>query len=71
MRAHDYTTLFKTDHMLKDVEFCLQEAKSAGVPFPSASHVRDLLAAAVAAGHGDADFAALLAVVEERAGRRV
>lgn len=71
MRAHDYTTLFKTDHMLKDVEFCLQEAESANVPFPSAVHVRDLLAAAAARGLGDADFAALLEVVEERAGRRV
>lgn len=71
MRAHDYTTLFKTDHMLKDVEFCLEEAKSAGVPFPSAAHARDLLAAAAARGLGEADFAALLEVVEERAGRRV
>lgn len=71
MRAHDYTTLFKTDHMLKDVEFCLAEATSAGVPFPSADHARDLLAAATARGLGDADFAALLEVVEDRAKRRV
>lgn len=71
MRAHDNTTLFKTDHMLKDVEFCLEEAQSAGVPFPSAAHARDLLAAAAARGLGEADFAALLEVVEERAGRRV
>lgn len=71
MRAHDYTTLFKTDHMLKDVGFCLEEAASAGVPFPSAAHAGELLAAATARGFGEADFAALLEVVEERAGRRV
>ena len=34
MREHDYTTLFKTAHMLKDVRLCLEEAQSAGVPFP-------------------------------------
>lgn len=71
MRAHDYTTLFKTDHMLKDVGYCLEEAESAGVPFPSAGHARDLLAAAAARGLGNADFAALLEVVEDRANRRV
>src|SRR5690349_1630902 len=26
MRAHDYTTLFKTEHMLKDLRLCLDEA---------------------------------------------
>lgn len=71
MRAHDYATLFKLDHMLKDVRFCLDEAQTAGVPFPSAEHVRDLLAGAAAEGFGDADFAALLETVESRAARRV
>ncbi len=27
MREHDYTTLFKTAHMLKDVRLCLEEAQ--------------------------------------------
>src|ERR1019366_3191331 len=45
MREHDYTTLFKTEHMLKDVRLCLEEAQAAGVPFPSAAHARDLLTA--------------------------
>ena len=26
MREHDYTTLFKLEHMLKDVRLCLEEA---------------------------------------------
>ena len=45
MREHDYTTLFKTAHMLKDVRLCLEEAESAGVPFPAAAHARDVLTA--------------------------
>src|SRR5208283_411708 len=45
MREHDYAPLFKTAHMLKDVRLCLEESQTAGVPFPSAAHARDLLIA--------------------------
>ena len=31
MRSHDYTTLFKLEHMLKDLRLCLEEAEAAGV----------------------------------------
>ena len=48
MRNHDYTTLFKTEHMLKDVRLCLEEALDANVPFPAAAQAADALAAAVA-----------------------
>ena len=34
MREHDYTTLFKTAHMLKDVRLCLEEAAAGGRPLP-------------------------------------
>ncbi len=71
MREHDYTTLFKTDHMLKDVRLCLEEAQSAGVPFPSAAHARDLLTATVGRGHGEEDYAAIVEAVEGLAGRRL
>jgi 3-hydroxyisobutyrate dehydrogenase-like beta-hydroxyacid dehydrogenase len=37
MREHDYTTLFKLEHMLKDVRHCLEEGQAAGVPFPAAA----------------------------------
>ena len=37
MREHDYTTLFKLEHMLKDVRLCLEEGQAAGVPFPVAA----------------------------------
>ena len=71
MRAHDYTTLFKTEHMLKDVRLCLEEAQSADVPFPAASAACDALSAAVARGHGADDFAALLEAYEGFANRRL
>jgi len=71
MREHDYTTLFKTAHMLKDVRLCLQEAESAGVPFSAAAHARDLLAATMGRGYGEQDYAALIEAVEGLAGRRL
>jgi 3-hydroxyisobutyrate dehydrogenase-like beta-hydroxyacid dehydrogenase len=71
MREHDYTTLFKTDHMLKDVRLCLEEAQAAGLPFPSASHARDVLAATAGRGRGDEDYAAIVEAVEGFAGRRL
>jgi len=71
MRAHDYSPLFKTAHMLKDVRLCLQEAESAGVPFPAASHARDVLAATIARGHSEQDYAAMIEAAEGFAGRRV
>jgi 3-hydroxyisobutyrate dehydrogenase-like beta-hydroxyacid dehydrogenase len=69
MLAHDYTTLFKTEHMLKDVRLALEEGQAAGVPFPAAAATREMLTAAMGRGHGDDDFIALLEVVEGLAGR--
>jgi 3-hydroxyisobutyrate dehydrogenase-like beta-hydroxyacid dehydrogenase len=85
MTNHDYTTLFeigpsgreevrpffRTDHMLKDVRLCLEEAQAAGVPFPFAALSRDLLAAASGRGLGEADFSALVEVLEGAAGFRL
>jgi len=71
MRAHDYTTLFKTDHMLKDVRLCLEEAQAAGVPFPSAGHARDVLIATAGRGLGDQDYAAIIEAIEGFAGQRL
>lgn len=71
MRAHDYTPLFKTAHMLKDVRLCLEEAQAAGVPFPAAAHARDLLTATVGRGYAAEDYAALIEAAEGLAGRRL
>jgi 3-hydroxyisobutyrate dehydrogenase-like beta-hydroxyacid dehydrogenase len=71
MREHDFTTLFKTAHMLKDVRLCLEEAQGAGMPFPGASHARDVLSATIGRGHADDDYASLIEAVEGLAGRRL
>jgi 3-hydroxyisobutyrate dehydrogenase-like beta-hydroxyacid dehydrogenase len=71
MRTHDYATLFKLEHMLKDVRLCLEEGQAAGVPFPAAAHTREMLTAAMGRGLGDADFAAIVEVLEALAGIRL
>jgi 3-hydroxyisobutyrate dehydrogenase len=71
MREHEFATMFKTAHMLKDVRLCLEEAQKAGVPFPSAGHARDVLAATMGRGHADDDYAAMIEAVEGFAGRRL
>jgi len=71
MREHDYTTLFKLEHMLKDVRLCLEEGQAAGVPFPAAAAVREALTAGMGRGLADADFAALVEAVEGFADKRL
>lgn len=71
MRRHDYTTLFKLDHMLKDIRLCLEEGQADGAPFPFAALTREILTAASGRGLGDADFAALIEVLEADAGTRL
>jgi 3-hydroxyisobutyrate dehydrogenase-like beta-hydroxyacid dehydrogenase len=71
MRGHDFSTLFKTEHMLKDVRLCLDEAQAAGVPFAAAAHAHDLLVAAMARDRGDADYAAVIEAVESLAGQKL
>jgi 3-hydroxyisobutyrate dehydrogenase-like beta-hydroxyacid dehydrogenase len=71
MRAHDYTTLFKLEHMLKDVRLCLEEGQRLGVPFPSAAHAREILSAGMGRGLADADFAAMIEPLEGAAGERL
>jgi 3-hydroxyisobutyrate dehydrogenase-like beta-hydroxyacid dehydrogenase len=50
MLAHDFSPLFRLEHMLKDVGICLSESEAAGVPFPAADAARDLYAAAMERG---------------------
>jgi 3-hydroxyisobutyrate dehydrogenase-like beta-hydroxyacid dehydrogenase len=71
MRAHDYTTLFKLEHMLKDVRLCLDEGQARGAPFSFAALTREILTAAMGRGLGDRDFAALIEVLEASAGTRL
>lgn len=68
MRSHDYPLLFKTEHMLKDVEHCLDAVGAAGVPFPAAADAREVLVATVGRGLGEADYAAVIETLEGLAG---
>ncbi|HEY3772516.1 MAG TPA: NAD(P)-dependent oxidoreductase [Solirubrobacteraceae bacterium] len=71
MLAHDFTTLFKLEHMLKDVALCLEEGRRLQVPFPSAAYAQELLIAGMARGRGPEDFAAIVEPVEDQAGLRL
>jgi len=71
MRDHDYTTLFKLEHMLKDVRLCLESSQAAGVPFPAAAAVGEILTAGMGRDLGNADFAALVEVFEAMADVRL
>ena len=64
MLEHDFSPLFKLEHMLKDVGLCLDEARANGAPFPFAALARELYSAGVGRGLGEQDFAAVLEVVE-------
>jgi 3-hydroxyisobutyrate dehydrogenase-like beta-hydroxyacid dehydrogenase len=71
MLRHDFTPLFKLEHMLKDVQLCLQEARGAGAGFPFAGLAGELYSAGMGRGLADQDFAAVLEVVEGLAGTRL
>ena len=68
MREHDFTTLFKLAHMLKDLRLCLAEAEAVGVGMEFVDRTAAILSEADAQGHGDEDFAALLTALESRTG---
>ena len=70
MIEHDFSPLFKLEHMLKDVRLCLDESRAAGAAFPFAALAGELYSAGVGRGLGQQDFSAVLEVVEAMAGRR-
>jgi 3-hydroxyisobutyrate dehydrogenase-like beta-hydroxyacid dehydrogenase len=53
------------------VRLCLEEGQAAAVPFAAAARARDVLVAAMARGHADDDFAALIEALEAFAGSRL
>jgi 3-hydroxyisobutyrate dehydrogenase len=71
MLDHDFTPLFKLAHMLKDVELCLAEARTAGAGFPFAGLAAELYGAGVGRGLGEQDFGAVLEVIEGLNGARL
>jgi 3-hydroxyisobutyrate dehydrogenase len=71
MLEHDFTTLFKLEHMLKDVRYALETGQAAGAPFPAAAAAREVLSAGMGRGLADEDFAAAVEVLEDFAGVRL
>jgi 3-hydroxyisobutyrate dehydrogenase-like beta-hydroxyacid dehydrogenase len=71
MLEHDFEPLFKLAHMLKDVQLCLAEARTAGGAFPFAGLAAELYGAGLGRGLGDRDFAAVLEVIEGVTGTRL
>jgi 3-hydroxyisobutyrate dehydrogenase len=71
MLEHDFTPLFKLEHMLKDVQLALQEAHTAGTGFPFAGLAAELYSAGMGRGLADQDFAAVLEVIEGLADTRL
>jgi 3-hydroxyisobutyrate dehydrogenase-like beta-hydroxyacid dehydrogenase len=71
MREHDYTTLFKLAHMLKDLRLCREAAETDGVRMEFAVLVEEVLRQADERGLGERDFAALIEVLEQRSGVRL
>src|SRR4051794_19964338 len=69
MVEHDFDPLFRLDHMLKDVRHCLNEARALGIDLTLAETAEKLYAAAVEAGRGDEDFAAVVTAAEATAKR--
>jgi 3-hydroxyisobutyrate dehydrogenase-like beta-hydroxyacid dehydrogenase len=71
MLERDFEPLFKLEHMLKDVVFCLEEARAAGAAFPFAALAGELYSAGAGRGLGERDFAAVIEVAESLNDTRV
>jgi 3-hydroxyisobutyrate dehydrogenase-like beta-hydroxyacid dehydrogenase len=71
MRRHDYSTLFKLDHMLKDVRLCLETVGSGGPGFEFGQRTEAILAAASKLGYGEQDFAALIEALQDEVGSSI
>jgi 3-hydroxyisobutyrate dehydrogenase-like beta-hydroxyacid dehydrogenase len=67
MIDREYDTLFRLDHMIKDVDLALELAAEEGTPFDYAAQTRELMAEASAEGFGEVDFAALYEALQARA----
>jgi 3-hydroxyisobutyrate dehydrogenase-like beta-hydroxyacid dehydrogenase len=65
----DYSATFTTNLMLKDVGLVLDLASERGIDLPFTERMSDLLADAVARGHGDSDFIALFRRLQEQEAR--
>jgi 3-hydroxyisobutyrate dehydrogenase-like beta-hydroxyacid dehydrogenase len=65
MIEHDFTPLFRLDHMLKDVRLCLATIDELGTQAPVAGAACELYERASASGRGDDDFGSVIESVED------
>jgi 3-hydroxyisobutyrate dehydrogenase-like beta-hydroxyacid dehydrogenase len=65
MLEHDFTPLFKLEHMLKDVRHCLAEAERLGAGMELGELAERAYSRAERKGLGEQDFAAVVEVVED------
>jgi 3-hydroxyisobutyrate dehydrogenase len=68
LARHDFTPTFTVQQMIKDLGLILDAAAQAHVPLPQASATLQLMHAAVAQGHGQDDYAAIIRSVARAAG---
>jgi 3-hydroxyisobutyrate dehydrogenase len=65
----DFTPTFTTELLRKDFDLGLAAARQLEVPMPVSSLVHQIVQEAIGRGYRDSDFAALLVIVGEAAGR--
>ncbi len=63
MVAGDFEALFKLEHMLKDVRYCIAEARKVGLDTSMARAAEKQYSAADDAGRGGEDFAAVIEAI--------
>jgi len=69
--GRNFTPNFFVRHMLKDLNLAAQSAVDNGIPQPMNSIARELFVAALAQGHGDEDYLAVIKVLESLTGATI
>jgi 3-hydroxyisobutyrate dehydrogenase-like beta-hydroxyacid dehydrogenase len=67
----DYTPTFTWHLLRKDFELGLEQGRELDVPLPTAALVHQIVQTGIGRGFGDQDFAALLTMAAEAAGRSI
>jgi 3-hydroxyisobutyrate dehydrogenase len=68
LAQRDFTPTFTVEQMMKDLGLILDAAADAHVPLPQTAATLQLMHAAVAQGHGQEDYAAIIKAVETASG---
>ena len=63
MVGGDFEALFKLEHMLKDVRYCIAEARKLGLQPAMAQAAEKYYSQAEVSGHGESDFSAVIEAI--------